>query len=260
MAPAVDISSLKAPLHFEFSGLSAKNRLLKAATTECLSTWDPQDLVKRGIPTPEVIRVYKRWAKGGYGMIVSGNIMLEYDQLEGAGNIIIPPDAPFSGPRFTALTELVKASKQHGSLFIAQLSHPGRQVPQNIQPYPISASAIQLEDNDMSMPCGQPRAMEKEDFQRVISGFAHAARYCYEAGFDGIELHAAQYVARNPMSGRGTSLTLIVDIYWRSSCHQPPTRERTSTVGLLQTAPGSSSKLQRLSGQRFPSLSAWGSK
>lgn len=256
----MDLSLLRAPLRFEFSGLSAKNRLLKAATTECLSTWDPQDLVKRGIPTPEVIRVYERWAKGGYGMIVSGNIMLEYDQLEGAGNIIIPPDAPSSGPRFTALTELVKAAKQHGSLFIAQLSHPGRQVPQNIQPHPISASAIQLQDNDMSMPCGQPRAMEKEDFQRVISGFAHAAHYCYEAGFDGIELHAAQYVDRNPMSGRGTSLTSIVDIYWRSSCHQQPTREQTSTAGLWQTAPGSSSKSQRLSGGRSPSLSAWGSK
>jgi 2,4-dienoyl-CoA reductase-like NADH-dependent reductase (Old Yellow Enzyme family) len=192
MAPAVGIPSLEVPLRFEFSGMTAKNRLLKAATTECLSTWDPQDLPKRGIPTPEVIRVYERWARGGYGMIVSGNIMLEYDQLEGAGNIIIPPEAPFSGQRFIALAELVTAAKQHGSLFIAQLSHPGRQVPQNIQPHPISASAIQLQDNDMAMPCGQPRAMENEDFQRVTSGFAHAAHYCYEAGFDGIELHAAQ--------------------------------------------------------------------
>lgn len=188
-------------------------------------------------------------------MIVSGNIMLEYDQLEGAGNIIIPPDAPFSGPRFTALTELVKAAKQHGSLFIAQLSHPGRQVPQNIQPHPISSSAVQLQGNDMSMPCGQPRAMEKDDFQRVISGFAHAAHYCYKAGFDGIELHAAQYVARDPISSREASLTLIVDIYWRSSCHQQPTRERTSTAGLWKTVLDSSSKSLRLCEKRFPSLS-----
>jgi hypothetical protein len=45
-------------------------------------------------------------------MVISGNIMLEYDRLEGAGNIIIPPEAPFSGQRFTALAELAKAAKQ----------------------------------------------------------------------------------------------------------------------------------------------------
>lgn len=34
--------------------------------------------------------------------------------------------------------------------------------------------------------------MVKKDFEEVIEGFAHAAEYCYKAGFDGIQLNAAQ--------------------------------------------------------------------
>jgi 2,4-dienoyl-CoA reductase-like NADH-dependent reductase (Old Yellow Enzyme family) len=34
--------------------------------------------------------------------------------------------------------------------------------------------------------------MEEKDFKQVIEGFAHAAEYAHAAGFDGVQLHAAQ--------------------------------------------------------------------
>lgn len=34
--------------------------------------------------------------------------------------------------------------KRHGSLMVGQISHPGRQVSEDIQPHPISASDVQL--------------------------------------------------------------------------------------------------------------------
>jgi hypothetical protein len=40
------------------------------------------------------------------------------------GNPIIPRDAPFSGERFEAFKELATVSKAHGSLIVAQVSHP----------------------------------------------------------------------------------------------------------------------------------------
>jgi 2,4-dienoyl-CoA reductase-like NADH-dependent reductase (Old Yellow Enzyme family) len=66
------------------------------------STWDPNDLKKRGIPTPELINVYRRWGEGGFGVILSGNVMIEYDHLEAPGNPIIPIDASPEGNRFEA--------------------------------------------------------------------------------------------------------------------------------------------------------------
>ena len=144
-----DASPLGKPLKFAFSGKTAPNRFLKAAMTERISSWDPKDFKKRGIPTKDLINVYKRWGEGGYGQILTGNIMIEYDQLEAAGNPIIPRDAEFSGPRFEAFKELAAAAKAHGALVVGQVSHPGRQVENRIQKNPISASDVQLEGNTL---------------------------------------------------------------------------------------------------------------
>lgn len=197
MAPArfeaddVDPSPLGQPLKFEFSGLTAKNRFMKAAMTERLSTWDPNDLKKRGIPTPELINVYRRWGEGGFGVILSGNVMIEYDHLEAPGNMIIPIDESPEGKRFEAYKQLATAAKKEGSLFVAQLSHPGRQVSEDVQKHPISASDVQLEGDVMGMHFAKPRPMEQKDIDHVIEGFAHAAEYSHKAGFDGVQLHGA---------------------------------------------------------------------
>lgn len=187
-----DPALLAAPMKFAFSGQTANNRFMKASMTERMSTWDPNDFEKRGIPTNEVINLYRRWGEGGFGMILTGNVMLEYDHLEAAGNLIIPCNAPFAGDRFEAFKQLSAASKHHGSLIIPQLSHPGRQVGETIQKAPISASDIQLDIDANGMRFAKPRPMEERDFDRVTNGFLHAAEYCYEAGFDGVQLHGAQ--------------------------------------------------------------------
>ncbi|EEU41617.1 uncharacterized protein NECHADRAFT_87871 [Fusarium vanettenii 77-13-4] len=177
-ASPTDPSPLGKPLTFEFSGKAAKNRLLKAAMTERLSTWHPNNLEERG-------------GEGGFGVILTGHIMIAYDQLEAAGNSVVSRDAPFFGERFEAFKEMASVTKQHGSLAVAQISHPGRQVGNLIQKNPISASDVQLEVEVMGMHFNKPKAMEENDFKNVVEGFAHAAEYLYKAGFDGIQLHGA---------------------------------------------------------------------
>jgi 2,4-dienoyl-CoA reductase-like NADH-dependent reductase (Old Yellow Enzyme family) len=140
-----DASPLGKPLKFEFSGRTAKNRFLKAAMTEYLSSWDPKEFSKRGVPSENLINVYKRWGEGGYGQILTGNIMIDYEHLEGKGNAIIPGDAPFSGPRFEAFKELATAAKAHGSLIVGQVGHSGRQVDIRLQKNPVSASDVRIE-------------------------------------------------------------------------------------------------------------------
>lgn len=188
----VDVSPLGKPLKFEFSGQTAQNRFLKGAMSERLASWDPKNLEARGIPTKELINVYKRWGEGQYGVILTGNIMIEPDHLEAAGNLIISSTSAFTGQRFDAYTELASQAKKHGSLVVGQVSHPGRQVSEAIQKNPVSASDVQLEGIHFGTTFAKHRAATNEDIKHIIDGFAHAAEFLHKAGFNGIELHGAQ--------------------------------------------------------------------
>ncbi|REL30127.1 alkene reductase [Thalassotalea euphylliae] len=98
------------------------------------------------------------------------------------------------------VTEAVHA--KDGSIF-AQLWHVGRVThPDNIGgEQPISSSAIQAEnvkvfvDNGTDEPgfvdVTKPREMTHDDIKLVIEQYRQAALNAIEAGFDGIELHAA---------------------------------------------------------------------
>lgn len=159
--------------------------------TERISSWDPKDLSKRGIPSENLINVYRRWGEGQIGTILTGNIMIESDQLEAAGNPIIPRTEEPKGERFESFKKLAAESKAHGSLCIAQVSHPGRQVAESIQSDPVSASDVHLEGNLMGMTFAKPHPASSDEIERIIEGFAHAAEYLHAAGYDGIQLHGA---------------------------------------------------------------------
>lgn len=187
----VDVSPLGQPLHFEFANRDAPNRFIKGAMTERLSSWDPENLPARGIPSKNLVNVYKRWGEGAIGVILSGNVLFEYDHLEAAGNPIVPRGAPYSGERFEGFSAMAAAAKAHGCLAVAQVSHPGRQVENRIQKSPISASDVQLEGTIMGMSFNKPRAATEQDIADIVEGFAHAAEYLEKAGWDGVELHGA---------------------------------------------------------------------
>ncbi len=159
--------------------------------TERISSWDPKNFDARGIPSDNLINVYKRWGEGELGTILTGNIMIEFDQLEAAGNPIIPRTAEPKGERFEAFKKLASESKAHGSLVIGQVSHPGRQVGSSIQKNPVSASDVQLEGNVMGMTFEKPHPATEDEIERIMEGFTHAAEYLHAAGYDGIELHGA---------------------------------------------------------------------
>lgn len=190
----VDPSPLAQSLHLPFSGKMAKNRFLKAAMSEHMATWDAKILSRRGIPTDQLSDVYRHWDEGGWGVILTGNIMVDYNELETIGAPVIPLDASFEGERFEKFEQLAAAGKRSGGLMIAQVCHPGRQVNEMINPNPISASDVQLEGLVFGQTFAKPRPMEEKDIKKLVEQFAHAAEFLHKAGFDGMQLHAAQYV------------------------------------------------------------------
>ncbi|KAL8414470.1 hypothetical protein RB594_005636 [Gaeumannomyces avenae] len=185
-------SALGQPLSFHFSGRTAKNRLMKAAMNEKLSSWSDNDMQLGGIPTKQLIELYRRWGEreNNWGMIITGNISIELDHPISRGNGAITLESPFAGDRFEAFRQLASAGKANGSLIIAQMNHPGRQASADDQPHPISASAVQLAPT-FGTTFGEPRAATKADIARIVASFGHAAQYLERAGFDGMELHGA---------------------------------------------------------------------
>jgi len=161
-------------------GAVLTNRIAKAAITEGLA--DPQ-----GRPTPGLERLYRGWASGGFGLMVTGNVIVDGDHLERPGNVVI--DREPSANEMAALRAWTRAGTQHGAHMWAQLSHSGRQTPRAVNARPRSASAVKVE-----LPGGlfaEPVAMTEVEIGTVIQRFAAAARICKAAGFTGVQIHAA---------------------------------------------------------------------
>ncbi|PWN91401.1 NADH oxidase [Acaromyces ingoldii] len=172
-----------------FSGRVAPSRFMKGAMTERLSSWDQHNPLKRGIPSQELINVYEEWGKGGFGIILSGNTIVDHENLEAPGNPVM--NAKSQEPeRAAAFAEMAAKAKAHGALYITQLSHGGRQVASAIQPNPVSASDVKLDDR-MGFSFNKPTPLSKEGIKEVIDNFAWAAEYAYKNGSDGVQLHGA---------------------------------------------------------------------
>lgn len=161
-------------------GIAIPNRLCKAAMTEGLAE-------AGGRAGARIARAYRAWAEGGAGLILTGNIMVDRRYRERPANIIV--DGPQTETAFAGLTDFAAAAKSGGGAAIAQISHAGRQSPASIAPEPVGPSAVAVK-----LPGGlfaTPRALEVDEIADVIGRFANAAKTCCEAGFDGVQIHAA---------------------------------------------------------------------
>ena len=169
------MASLADPLDLP-CGVRLPNRISKAALSEALGDRDNS-------PDERIVALYRRWAEGGYGLLVTGNIMIDRAQLGEPGNIAIEDDRDL--PQLTAWT---KTAHDGGAAIFAQLNHPGRQANLfDIGHRPVAPSAVPL-----SLPGATvPRALDAAEIEDVIERFATAAQVCEAAGFDGVQLHAA---------------------------------------------------------------------
>ena len=169
------MSSLSDPLDLP-CGLRLPNRLAKAALSEALGDTENS-------PDERIVTLFRRWGQGGYGLLITGNIMVDRGHLGEPGNIVIEDDRALA-----QLTEWTKAAHDGGAAIFAQLNHPGRQSNvMNLGHKPVAPSPVPL-----AMPgAATPRELTSTEIEDIIDRFATAAAVCVEAGFDGVELHAA---------------------------------------------------------------------
>lgn len=169
------MTSLHEPLTLP-NGQVLPNRIMKAALSEALAD-------KRNAPDHRLAQLYRTWSEGGYGLIVTGNVMVDRTQLGEPGNVVIEDERDLA-----ALTRWAEATRDAGIPTWVQLNHPGRQ--SNLLALghvPVAPSPIPL-----NLPgAATPRELTGVEIEDIIERFATAAAVCEKAGFAGVQVHGA---------------------------------------------------------------------
>ncbi|ODG99726.1 NADH oxidase [Nostoc sp. KVJ20] len=171
-----NITILNRPLKLA-CGAELPNRIAKAAMNEQLA--DDQNS-----PTKEIIRLYKRWALGGAGLMITGNVMIARTAL------VLPRDVVIEDERdLPLLQEWAVASIAQGGHIWMQINHPGRQSPIYLSPQPVAPSSIPLQLSEKEF--AQPRALTEAEIKHLIERHIYTAKIAKKAGFTGVQIHAA---------------------------------------------------------------------
>jgi 2,4-dienoyl-CoA reductase-like NADH-dependent reductase (Old Yellow Enzyme family) len=155
-------------------GLNIPNRLVKSAMSEALGTQESG-------PSPILIHLYERWAKGGTGMLITGNVMVDPKAKGEKRNVIIEDDRHL---------ESLEKWASNGSVMIMQINHPGRQAPKFNQDV-VAPSAVGLNSKTLKPFFKIPRALRPEEIKNIIHRFATTASIAEKAGFKGVQIHGA---------------------------------------------------------------------
>ncbi len=169
--------------------VSLRNRIIKPSQTMKYAD-------NEGYVTRRNIDFYDALGRGGAGMVIIENSSI--DQLGGQGptTLRIDDDRYISG-----LTHLAETLHKHGCVAFIQLGHSGpasRRQFSGLQ----SVAASALSQADLPLPVEPPREATVSDIRAITEQYAAAAERAREAGFDGIEIHAAHAYLLNTFISR----------------------------------------------------------
>ncbi len=159
-------------------GPRIKNRFFKSALSEQMGDSDHG-------PRPDLITLYRRWAEGGSGLLVTGNVMIDSRFLGEPGNVVLEDDR--HGEAFRAWAVSVAG---HNTQLWMQLNHPGKQIPSFLCSEPVAPSSVPM-GHGLGHLFKTPRALSEEEILEIVKRFATSAALAREAGFGGVQIHAA---------------------------------------------------------------------
>jgi 2,4-dienoyl-CoA reductase-like NADH-dependent reductase (Old Yellow Enzyme family) len=146
-----------------------------------------------GTPTAEMADYYRQFARGGFGLVISEGTYTDTGPSQGYLNQPgLATERHLGGWR--RVTDAVHAA---GAPMVAQLMHAGAlsqgnsYAAQAIAPSAIAPIGQMLEEYGGSGSWPVPREMATADIDLAVAGFAAAAERARAAGFDGVEVHAA---------------------------------------------------------------------
>jgi len=162
---------------FNFAGVELRNRLVMAPMSTGFGGED-------GSVQPRHLAFYRERALGGFGLIV-----VEFTCVEAATGrsekhqLSLETRANLDGHK-----RLVDSIKNAGAKVFVQLQHGGRYADRRFVPLPKAASSVYSRKDPTKLVSGE---FTSDEVQRLVDRFGTTARLAAEAGYDGIEVHAA---------------------------------------------------------------------
>ncbi len=161
-------------------GVKLSNRIAKSAMSENLSTKDNK-------VNDTLINVYREWAKGQTGLLITGNIMVDARALGEPYNVIVEDTSQLDMLRKWALV-----TKGTSAQLWAQINHPGRQAMEQINEELKAPSAVSVHITGRKNATKKiPIAMTENDINDCIDRYGNTASILKNAGFDGVQIHGA---------------------------------------------------------------------
>jgi 2,4-dienoyl-CoA reductase-like NADH-dependent reductase (Old Yellow Enzyme family) len=156
------------------SKMMLRNRFVRSATWEAMAT-------PAGEVTAKLVDTIAGLARGGVGLIISGHAYVSPEGQAGPGQIGVHADAMVPG-----LKRMAAAAHEHGAKMVLQLAHAGYLAIESLtgrKPLAVSA-AVRLDE-------AEREGLDAAGIRRVVQAYADAAVRAMEAGFDGVQIHAA---------------------------------------------------------------------
>lgn len=154
------------------------NRIGKSAMSEALGTVDNR-------VTPRLGTLYERWSRGGLGLAITGNVMVDRRALGEPHNVALEDERDLDGFR-----EWARKGTSAGTSLFMQLNHPGKQAPKGLNKETVSPSAVPF-DPSMSAFFATPRELTVAEIEDIVARFGRAAGLAKQAGFSGVQIHGA---------------------------------------------------------------------
>ncbi|POA53998.1 MULTISPECIES: NADH-dependent flavin oxidoreductase [unclassified Pseudomonas] len=160
-------------------GITLRNRVVMSPMT----TWSATEDLH--VSTAEEA-YYRRRAKD-IGLVITGCAQVTASGIGFPNGFSATDDCFIPG-----LRRLAMAAKSGGAPAILQLYHAGNKARPELVPNGdvVSASAVPTIASSFSLAL-TPRALQADEIEQIVEAFGDATRRAIEAGFDGIELHAA---------------------------------------------------------------------
>ena len=170
----------------ELFGRTLRNRLSVAPMSRVSATDD-------GFATNRMKRYYREFARGGFGIVITEGTYTDEDASQGYDR----QPGIANEQQETSWAPVASAIGEAGSLAIMQLMHAGAlsqgqsHTGRTIAPSAVQPLGEMMPEYGGSGPYRLPTAMTASDLAQVREGFVAAAARARRAGFDGVEIHAA---------------------------------------------------------------------